>query len=142
MTCVLPLRKRTGFEEAMSEIEKAARQALDVLEGWQRPFGPFFHLEEWPIKWTDDGSVTITLTPQLLRNRQRSGVLQSVEQLELGKAHNSAINRLRAVLEEAKLSTADNSPNFPITHAEGCWSWGPKHYLCACAEIAKLKGYK
>ena len=29
-----------------------------------------------------------------------------------------------------------------ITHAEGCWSWGPAHYACACAEIAKLNGWK
>lgn len=29
-----------------------------------------------------------------------------------------------------------------FTHAEGCWSWGPAHYECACAEIAKLKGWK
>lgn len=28
------------------------------------------------------------------------------------------------------------------THAEGCWSWGPAHYECACTEIAKLKGWK
>lgn len=28
-----------------------------------------------------------------------------------------------------------------ITHAEGCWSWGPAHYECACAEIAKAKGW-
>jgi hypothetical protein len=28
-----------------------------------------------------------------------------------------------------------------ISHAEGCWSWGPAHYACACAEIAKLKGW-
>jgi hypothetical protein len=28
-----------------------------------------------------------------------------------------------------------------ITHAEGCWSWGQAHYDCACAEIAKLKGW-
>jgi hypothetical protein len=28
-----------------------------------------------------------------------------------------------------------------ITHAEGCWSWGPAHYECACAEIAKMKGW-
>jgi len=29
-----------------------------------------------------------------------------------------------------------------LTHAEGCWSWGPTHYQCACAEIAKLNGWK
>jgi hypothetical protein len=28
-----------------------------------------------------------------------------------------------------------------VIHAEGCWSWGPAHYACACAEVAKLKGW-
>jgi len=126
----------------MSELEKAARQALDVLEAWQRPFGPFFHLEEWPIKWTDYGAVTITLTPRLLRNRQRSGELQSVEQTELGKAHNAAIDKLRATLAETKLSPQDNLHKSLITHAENCWSWGPAHYSCACAEIARLREWR
>ena len=26
-------------------------------------------------------------------------------------------------------------------HGVGCWSWGPAHYACACAEIAKLRGW-
>lgn len=25
-----------------------------------------------------------------------------------------------------------------ITHAEGCWAWGPKHYKCALRLIADL----
>ena len=28
-----------------------------------------------------------------------------------------------------------------ITHAEGCWSWGPAHYECACNEVSKLRGW-
>jgi len=126
----------------VSDLLNAAQKALDVLEAWQRPFGRFFHLEEWPIKWTNHGAVTITLTPRLLRNRQRSGELQSVEQIELGKAHNAAIDRLRAALAASDLSQQDNSPKSSITHADGCWSWGPAHYACACAEVAKLRGWQ
>jgi transcriptional regulator with XRE-family HTH domain len=29
----------------------------------------------------------------------------------------------------------------PTTHSAGCWSLGPEHYECACAEIARLKGW-
>jgi hypothetical protein len=29
-----------------------------------------------------------------------------------------------------------------VTHAENCWSWGPAHYECACAEVAKANGWK
>ena len=25
------------------------------------------------------------------------------------------------------------------THAEGCWAWGPRHYLCAIEEIKRLQ---
>lgn len=28
------------------------------------------------------------------------------------------------------------------THAENCWSWGPAHYMCACRELAKAKGWE
>jgi hypothetical protein len=27
-----------------------------------------------------------------------------------------------------------------IAHGEGCWAWGPSHFTCACAEIARLRG--
>ena len=36
-----------------------------------------------------------------------------------------------------RLSPEDNLDKFPITHGEGCWSWGSAHYKCACRELAK-----
>lgn len=29
--------------------------------------------------------------------------------------------------------------NDGTTHSEECWSWGPKHYECACNKIKKLQ---
>jgi hypothetical protein len=34
------------------------------------------------------------------------------------------------------------APKITVIHAKDCWSWGPQHYECACAEIAKLRGWK
>jgi hypothetical protein len=39
------------------------------------------------------------------------------------------------------LRTAIDKPPAQLTHAEGCWSWGPAHYECACRELAKAKGW-
>jgi hypothetical protein len=47
--------------------------------------------------------------------------------------------KVKDVLYEA-LDTSESVPQ--ITHAENCWSWGAAHYECACAEIAKLRGWK
>jgi len=46
----------------------------------------------------------------------------------------ASIEQLRTTLERVK--------TIHLTHAEGCWSWGPAHYMCAYNEIGKLRGWK
>lgn len=117
----------------MTELERAARLALEVLLDWQK--NPVIDLElgDWPIRWLNNGEVSVTLTPRLLANGNRSKVLNATQR-HLGKTHNMAIGALQDAL--AKTHAIQH------THAEGCWSWGPQHYMCAYNEIGKLRGWR
>jgi hypothetical protein len=42
---------------------------------------------------------------------------------------------------QEKADTLRDALNKQSTHGEGCWSWGPAHYECACRELAKAKGW-
>lgn len=42
-----------------------------------------------------------------------------------------------------QLTTAlERNKSLQITHAEGCWSWGPQHYMCCYNEVGRLRGWK
>ena len=82
----------------MSELEKAARMALAVLESWQQPSESLLDGHHWPICWTQAGTVSVTLVPRVLKNNYRAPALLNVEMLELGRQHNMAINLLREAL--------------------------------------------
>jgi hypothetical protein len=47
-------------------------------------------------------------------------------------------NDLRTALAFHKYSDALEKHR-QITHIEGCWSWGPQHYMCCYNEVAKLR---
>lgn len=84
----------------MSNLEKAARQALAVLEDWQNPRESGVEEHKWPIHWTLRNSVTVTLVPRMLSNKCRASTLISLEMAELGRQHNMAIDALRAALAQ------------------------------------------
>jgi hypothetical protein len=70
------------------------------------------------------------------RGKWNIGFARAIEQ-----AHEIDGIDVRPALVPQILLPPNNLANSPITHADGCWSWGPAHYACACAEIAKLRGW-
>lgn len=54
-----------------------------------------------------------------------------VPMLRAALAKEQAFDTYSKALEEYK----------KITHLENCWSWGPAHYECARAEIARLRNW-
>ena len=48
-------------------------------------------------------------------------------------------NKRRRVCFNDHLFTTYEEHKPQITHAEGCWAWGPRHYHCALNEIKNLQ---
>lgn len=44
------------------------------------------------------------------------------------------IKMLLTMLQKRTVGVANNG----MTHGEGCWSWGPAHYLCAYEKVRQL----
>lgn len=69
---------------------------------------------------------------------------------ELERAARLALETLEWHLErgtygadiEGTATALRDALNRQHTHAEGCWSWGPAHYMCAYNEIGRLRGWK
>jgi hypothetical protein len=84
------------LEREIEGHEAVMRQALEALEAWKA--APALAGEdEWPILWKENG-VTVNLLPPLLQSGGRATRLRSIELLDLGRKHNSAITALRTRL--------------------------------------------
>lgn len=61
--------------------------------------------------------------------------------------HKAAVAALDAIesgqsfdyLEEVIAPTLREVLNRQYTHAQGCWSWGPAHYMCCYEEVGRLR---
>lgn len=67
--------------------------------------------------------------------------LQKAAQLALdtlkdAQQHNYALKHSEA---DYVIALLDAALNKQYVHAEGCWSWGPSHYLCCYNEVARLR---
>ena len=60
--------------------------------------------------------------------------LEALELPDHSQARANAVSALRSALARHE--------RINHTHAQGCWSWGPAHYMCAYNEIGKLRGWK
>jgi hypothetical protein len=71
--------------------------------------------------------------------KQNERMIEAVEKIANKQADPVAENGY----SEGKTAGFDLTlaPKITVIHAKGCWSRGPQHYECACAEIAKLKGW-
>lgn len=45
---------------------------------------------------------------------------------------------IRAVLNGIKAKLHNANLHSGMTHADGCWSWGPTHYMCAYNRIIEM----
>lgn len=49
------------------------------------------------------------------------------------------VQKLEAAHADRPIFPREQSSQPQITHAEGCWAWGPQHYGCALEEIRRLQ---
>jgi hypothetical protein len=69
--------------------------------------------------------------------------LEALESPVHSQARANAATALRAALAQHQAyEKLQDALAQHLTHSENCWSWGPKHYQCACKEVAKMKGWR
>lgn len=55
-----------------------------------------------------------------------------------GELTDHEMQAVKAVLNGVKKLMHSANPSDPHVHADGCWSWGPTHYLCAYNKIVEF----
>jgi len=121
----------------VSNLEKAAQA---VLDRWDSP--------KWEWHQGPTAALMADLRAALLERAQKLSEQNNSPNLSTSELQKVAL----AVLDEwftdagsvrmaSLMMKLENALALQHTHADGCWSWGPAHYACACAEIAKLRGW-
>jgi hypothetical protein len=86
-----------ALSDGPHDPSKVMLQALEVLELWQEDREPLSG-NEWPIRWTDRGTVAVALVPPRLLKTGRASRITVNECISLGVKHHAAIKALRAAL--------------------------------------------
>lgn len=109
--------------------------------------------------------VNITAVKNQLKSLERKGAIKlhphTARGITINPSHTShmehikLLERCHAFLRGAEINTVDGVKpveqdqlardinlylNNVTSHAHGCWSWGPQHYMCAYQRIKQLEG--
>ena len=97
------------------------------------------------LKRNQDGATITQIHAGALPRMSESGIRDALHRMRdnwgFVEQITTGVDKQRVWKFVKGLQAEPSSDSQQIVHGEGCWSWGPAHYECACAEIAKLRGW-